>query len=644
MSSSGNLLWSSYIGGNGYDNGYDIAIDGNGATFLTGFTNSTNFDVTNGFDTTFGGGGGTTFGGGGNPDAFISKITSNGTLAWSSYLGKSGIDEGTSISVDSSGDAYVSGATSSTDFNVTNGFDTTYGGGNFDAFVTKVSSLGSILWSSYIGGSGDDEGYGNAVDTAGNVYITGRTYSSNFNVTNGFQTSFGGGGADVFVTKLSSDGTFGWSSFLGGNGHDRADDIAVDTQGNVYVTGYTQSTNLDVTNGFDTSLGGSKDAFITRISSPSAASNDDSSDTTTTVKPPRLNTDDPNNNSVADVVSFIEGNDTSPFTKEGSTLQQLISNYNEEKNIQFPSLPVESELGSKVVKTVIDDGGQAIIRSDKKILGVYLASGYLWNDFLVKHKENGFMEAEITFFNVSEIPVEIRVFDANGNLVKTEYADEKLAETTLFDDLTNNLGGFFDGEDGLKDQGVSQKTSVKLDIPPGGKAVFGYTEKTFDVSITNQITDLVMTTIGSVVNIGGNYPDLKNILSKMINEFIVTEALGLGSGASMIGAAITTPEQFVEKLISGFENRGSELVKSLADESAQYFLRNRVPKIHHSKAAKKLARINALSLVSEIVARATNFHRTYLAAKRLIGKKELLGTLKNENSVESIKKYGAILP
>ena len=153
------------------------------------------------------------------------------------------------------------GHTHSTDFPTTTGaFQTTYGGGNGDAFVTKLNPTGTALvYSTYLGGTGNDYGYGIAVDTAGNAYVTGYTASTDFPTTPGaFQTTYGGGNDDAFVTKLNPTGTaLVYSTYLGGTDSDIGNGIAVDTAGNAYVTGYTASTDFPTTPGaFQTTFGG----------------------------------------------------------------------------------------------------------------------------------------------------------------------------------------------------------------------------------------------------------------------------------------------------------------------------------------------------------------------------------------------------
>jgi len=258
------LVYSTYIGGSNWDASRGIAIDGSGNAYVTGRTWSTNYHVTSGaFQTTHDGG---------NVDVFVTKLNASGNgLVYSTYIGGSGSDYGECIALDGSGNAYVTGWTASTDYDVTSGaFQTTYGGGTFgDVFVTKLNASGSgLVYSTYIGGSARDHGYGVAVDGSGNAYVTGETLSTNYPVTAGaFQTTIGGS-YDVFVTKLNASGSgLVYSTYIGGSIYDGGSDIAVDGSGNAYVTGMTRSTNYDVTAGaFQTTHGGGiEDVFVTKL-------------------------------------------------------------------------------------------------------------------------------------------------------------------------------------------------------------------------------------------------------------------------------------------------------------------------------------------------------------------------------------------
>jgi len=160
-------------------------------------------------------------------------------LAWGSFLGGSDWDEGWEIAADGAGNAFLTGYTDSSDFPTPGGFDGTLGGG-CDAFVAKVTPTGLLAWGSFLGGSDDDYGEGIAADAAGNVLLTGRTFSSDFPTPGGFDTNLGGEG-DAFVAKVSPTGSLAWGSFLGGSGGDSGYGIAADAAGNALLTGYTCS-------------------------------------------------------------------------------------------------------------------------------------------------------------------------------------------------------------------------------------------------------------------------------------------------------------------------------------------------------------------------------------------------------------------
>jgi len=283
------LVYSTYLGGTSVDTGGRVAVDSSGNAYVTGATFSTNFPTTpSAFQTTLSGGtcgfAPFTFT---CPNAFVTKLNTNASgsasLVYSTYLGGSGSDGGFGIAVDGSGNAYVTGQTFSTNFPTTpSAFQTTFGGGTCgiapftftcrDAFVTKLntnaSGPASLVYSTYLGGSGDDEGPGIAVDSSGNAYVTGFTSSTNFPTTDSaFQTTFGGGPFDAFVTKLNATGTgLVYSTYLGGSGQDFGSGIAVDSSGNAFVTGFTFSTNFPTTAGaFQAALGGFFDAFVTKL-------------------------------------------------------------------------------------------------------------------------------------------------------------------------------------------------------------------------------------------------------------------------------------------------------------------------------------------------------------------------------------------
>ncbi|MTI85049.1 MAG: hypothetical protein FH756_14425 [Firmicutes bacterium] len=258
--SGSTLIYSTYLGGTGDDEGLGITVDSSGNAYLTGSTDSTDFPITLfGLQPNLSG----------NADAFVTKIDPFGsTLIYSTYLGGSGTESGNSIAVDIFGNAYVTGDTDSLDFPTTLfALQTAIGGGD-DAFVTKINAFGSALvYSTYLGGTGNDLGNGIAVDLFGNAYVTGRTDSTDFPTSLfALQPDFGGGLFDAFITKIDPFGfAFVYSTYLGGSLSDFGNAIAVDSSGNAYVTGGTESTDFPIQNALQPDLGGSRDAFVTKL-------------------------------------------------------------------------------------------------------------------------------------------------------------------------------------------------------------------------------------------------------------------------------------------------------------------------------------------------------------------------------------------
>jgi hypothetical protein len=202
------LIYSTYLGGNDFESGFGLAIDGAGNAYVTGVTGSANFPTTSGaFQTMLRG----------VDDVFVSKLNAEGSaLIYSTYLGGSAGEFANSLALDDKGGAYVTGFTGSNDFPTTPGaFQNVYGDGG-DVFVSRLNTEGSALtYSTYLGGTGADFGGGIAVDSEGSVYVTGVTNSANFPTSAGaLQTTFGGGTNDAFVSKLKIGG-IPFSSFNG---------------------------------------------------------------------------------------------------------------------------------------------------------------------------------------------------------------------------------------------------------------------------------------------------------------------------------------------------------------------------------------------------------------------------------------------
>ena len=199
------------------------------------------------------------------------------TVTYGTYLGGSGEDDGYGIAFDSSGDAYVTGQTASTDFPVVGGLTPGTYGGLFDAFVTKIASDGSsLIYSTFVGGSGNDSGNAIALDASGDAFVAGGSTSMNFPTTaSAYQKTLGGtGNTNAFVFELnSSGGTLTYSTYLGGTGIDVAVGIAVDGSGEAYVTGSAGSSNFPILNPLpnQSSFSGTTTGFVTKLNSSGSA-------------------------------------------------------------------------------------------------------------------------------------------------------------------------------------------------------------------------------------------------------------------------------------------------------------------------------------------------------------------------------------
>ncbi len=260
------LVYSTLIGTTYINNILAVAVDGSGNLYATGYTYY-NFPTKNAFE-------------GNQPseDAFITKFSpSGGSLVYSTYIGGNGsIDEGSAIGVDRFGDAYVVGGTNSTNFPVTaHAIQATFHGGRADAFATKLNASGSgLVYSTYLGGRGDDWAKGLAIDSEQRLYLTGYSCSPDFPVANAYQAKSGTGlcakpypGPNAFVTRINAAGTaLDYSTYLGGTTGDTATGIAVDSSFSAYVTGGASSPDFPVTSGvFQAVLPSSNSPFVTKF-------------------------------------------------------------------------------------------------------------------------------------------------------------------------------------------------------------------------------------------------------------------------------------------------------------------------------------------------------------------------------------------
>ncbi|MFX1254162.1 MAG: SBBP repeat-containing protein [Promethearchaeota archaeon] len=250
------LVFSTFLGGNGYDEAYGIMVDIAGNSYITGQTTSSNFPMVNAYNSTYSG----------NTDAFIAKLDASGTgLVFTTYLGGSADDFGYGIAVDAFNNSYITGYTASNDYPMHNAYNSTFGSG-YEVFVTKINATGNgLVYSTYLGGSADDFGYGIAVDVFNNSYITGATSSSNFPMVNAYNNTYSGA-SDAFVTKLNATGTgLSFSTYLGGSSADYGYAITVDIYNSSYVTGGTSSADFPILNAYQISSASGYDTFVTKF-------------------------------------------------------------------------------------------------------------------------------------------------------------------------------------------------------------------------------------------------------------------------------------------------------------------------------------------------------------------------------------------
>jgi hypothetical protein len=250
------LLFSTFIGGTSDEIGLDIAVDASGNSYITGETYSNDFPTVNAYDNTFNG----------SSDVFVVKLNAAGDdLLFSTFIGGTSDEVGFSITFDANNNSYITGETYSNDFPTMNAYDDTYNGTG-DAFIVKLNATGDdLLFSTFIGGTSYEAGWGIAVDDSGNSYITGDTSSNDFPTMNAYDNTYSGTG-DTFILKLNATGDgLLHSTFIGGTGREYAYNIAVDASGNSYIIGDTTSNDFPTVNAYDDTYNGSSDAFVVKL-------------------------------------------------------------------------------------------------------------------------------------------------------------------------------------------------------------------------------------------------------------------------------------------------------------------------------------------------------------------------------------------
>lgn len=257
---NGNLLWATYYGGNSSEIGVDCVTDNNNNVYLGGETKSTNNIAFLGHQNSYGGG---------INEGYLAKFDSTGVRQWASYYGGNGDVRARGINTDSENNVYLSGLTENIPNIATNGHQNTYGGGAYDAFLVKFNGNGVRQWATFYGGSLNDNGYNCKTDQDNNVYLVGRTNSTNNIASNGFQNTLGGT-FDSFLAKFNSSGQRQWATYYGGGENEASYSCAFDNNGKIYLSGFTFSENNIAFNGHQNTLGGDRDAFLAKFDASGA--------------------------------------------------------------------------------------------------------------------------------------------------------------------------------------------------------------------------------------------------------------------------------------------------------------------------------------------------------------------------------------
>jgi hypothetical protein len=269
----GTAQWATRIAGTNYDTGASISVDGSGNSYVIGYYTSSPVTIYNSDGTSFG-----TLTNDGSNDSFIVKYDADGTAQWATRIGDTGSDFGSSISVDSSGNSYVTGPYTSSPVTIYNSDGSTYGtltnSGFYDAYIVKYNTSGTAQWATRIAGTNYDIGTSISVDGSGNSYVTGQYYSSPVTIYNSDGSTYGTltneGWYDVYIVKYDADGTAQWATHIGGStDHSYGASISVDSSGNSYVTGHYYSSPVTIYNSDGSTYGtltndGSNDSFIVK--------------------------------------------------------------------------------------------------------------------------------------------------------------------------------------------------------------------------------------------------------------------------------------------------------------------------------------------------------------------------------------------
>ena len=252
FSPAGVRLWATYYGGSGRDGGTRCCVDASGNVYLCGWTTSTSGIADNGMQIFFEG----------VYDAFLVKFNSSGVRQWATYLGGSGNDQALACVNDPSGNVYLCGNTTSSYNIALDGFKNTLSVGQ-DAFLVKFDTNGARLWGTYYGGTDEESAYECNTDASGNVFLLGNTTSAYNIASGGFQNSFGGT-VDGFMVKFNASGARQWATYLGASGQDYISDCTIDNSNNIYVCGLTGSPTGFASGGHQMTYQGEYDAFLAK--------------------------------------------------------------------------------------------------------------------------------------------------------------------------------------------------------------------------------------------------------------------------------------------------------------------------------------------------------------------------------------------
>jgi hypothetical protein len=254
------LLWATFIGGDGYDSIRDMVLDTDGNIVLSGITSSVEMPVPGGFQIHYSG----------NKDGYVAKMAASGAqLFWGTYVGGSLEDECDSVCLDGEGNVFVAGKTSSANIPTPGGWDQTFNGGAYDIYLARLAPSGSSQhWGTYLGGAGDDRSFGLAVDGSGDAVVAGYTESADIPTTPGAFDAMYHGNGDLYAAKLSgADSQIRWGTYVGGSGDDGAYDVVLDSEGNLVLAGFTSSPDIPVPCGYQqTHGGGDYDHYLAELS------------------------------------------------------------------------------------------------------------------------------------------------------------------------------------------------------------------------------------------------------------------------------------------------------------------------------------------------------------------------------------------